>query len=287
MKNYLFLILIGAFFLSSCRKDHSKTNDSSGQKFAVNFTVGDLGKVATNSSKLQTNSVADTFKKYVKTLSYLVYSNDGLIHRINQDSTTTNLGNISDFFSPGSYTVIFVGNAVVNTGLGLSNDYFDVASLPDVFYQKLNITVTNAGINQQVSLDRVTSQVQIQATDVISPYVDSIKVSFNYDYAGLYVSNLSRYTEFTRVISHTFKPAERGSANYKISTRFFNLTKPFTVAIYRFPRSIFVSPIVINNVTCQSNKITLLTGKMFTSDVVSTGFNISFDPTWNSHISNF
>jgi hypothetical protein len=135
---------LALFFFLRAEKTIQKTNDPSGQKFTVNFTAGDLGKMATNSSKLQTNSVADTFKKYVKTYWYLVYNNSGqLVHWIKQDSTTTNLGNISDSFNPGTYTVIFIGNATVSISQGLSGDYFfkdyftSGSSLPDFFIKSL------------------------------------------------------------------------------------------------------------------------------------------------------
>ena len=289
MKNHLLLLLIGAFFLFSCKKDLSKANEPSGQKFAVNFTLGDLGKATTNSSKLQVNSVADTFRKYIKTLKYLVYDNSGnFVHQINQDSTTTNLGNISDFFPAGTYTIFFWGNAIV------SSDYFTpLPANPDVFYQKLNITVTNSVINQQVALNRiVTSQVQIRATDVVPANIESIKVTLNADCATFFTSTLLPYKYelgtpyFPHVISHTFTAAEIGKSNFKISTFFHNIFVPFTVTIERFPKSVFLSPIVINNVTCQLNNVTLLTGNVFGGSVAG-GFHISFDPAWNSQIVNF
>jgi hypothetical protein len=122
---------------------------------------------------------------------------------------------------------------------------------------------------------------------VVPANVDSIKVTLSPAYGSFFVSTLlPPFGNGSQTISHKFKPAEKGSANYKISTFFYNVTIPFTVTVERFPKSFYLSPIVINNVTCQSNKITLLTGKLFTGSVVEGGFHISFDPAWNSQTTN-
>jgi hypothetical protein len=301
---------LATFLFASCKKDHSKGTEPVGQEYAVNFTVDNILKATTSNSKLRLNTTADTFKKYVKTLNYLVYNSAGkLVRQINQDTTTANFGNIGDKFNAGTYTIVFVANAtskvatsVANSGTtDFTSDYFyglpfntppDNKTIfrPDIFYQKFTITVTNASINQSVILNRIAAQVQIEATDIVPTNIDSVKITFDRDYYYFMMNTLLPSTKFgvsATVLTHVFKPSEKGIANFNISTLFYNTSEAFTVTIVRYPQSRFVSPVIIKNVTCQSNKTTVLTGKVFENIVIPGAFQISFDPVWNTQTINY
>ena len=97
--------------------------------------------------------------------------------------------------------------------------------------------------------------------------------------SGLPILNNSDYYSFS--LHHKFTPAERGSLNFTLATFVYNTATPMTVTITCYPTSIYKYPVVINNVTCSSNKITILTGNVFQINALTDGFQISFDPVWN------
>lgn len=295
MKKYLLLMLVGFVFLFSCKKDHSKGTNPTGQKYTVNFTVSDVVKATASANKLRVNSAADTFKKYIKNLRYLVYdSSSQLVRQINQDTTTSNFGNISDGFAPGTYNVVFIANATYFIGSQPTGTYGFTGSLlySGLFYKSIPLTVSNSNISLPITLDRLNAQVQIKATDIVPAVLDSIKFKFS-SFDGVYTSIDGTFTDnlSPRIFTHVFTAAEKGMSNFVFAVNYFNTVRPFSITVTRYGKSITAPPIIINNVTCVQNKITILTGKLFQFSSITNqnaGFQISFDPDWgNDQLINF
>ncbi|SEO27274.1 hypothetical protein SAMN05192574_106361 [Mucilaginibacter gossypiicola] len=295
MKNLSLILLLGSVLIVfSCKKEHSQTQDTSnttGKKYSVTFTV-DSSNVQTNAlkSKLQTNANTASSATPIGRLAYLVYDNSGkLVHSLFQDTSSKNFGVINDEYLPGTYTVVF---AATNTRFDI-NSFTNLSDIGgakitglnqqiDLFYKKVAITVSNSAINQQVLLDRINGKLRLVSQDTIPPDVTEIRVSYiSYTSFLLDKGLIDVNSTLSDSMVKAFKASDVGK-NLSMDAFCNNIYSPFSVTITTTSATKQRPLIAISNVVCQSNKLTILSGKVFKNadPEYNNVFQITLTPDW-------
>lgn len=333
MKIYIYSILAVLIILSSCKKDAvTKKTPGDGQLVRVAFDLGydyskgafnvtnKAGKLSTNS--LVTNAVTDTTLAANATVLYVgVYQSDGSrLFLTKQLATDTAFGKVSYNLPPGNYTFVFVaGQAGLNlessSSPKLTTDFVTYANqvsgghfdfgFRDTFFQKISLTVGAAGINQNVSLKRITGQIVLNIEDAIPA---------NVKYLIMYVSDANGFNTRASFSVSTATPVgvdgtlfvnsavdtalTPGLKNKKLTIMLVNAGSPHQVRVVATDRlppagvlpggyyGQSVADFTINDVPVQANHQTILSGKLFGGNGTTNtgGFQIKVDPEWDPTI---
>ncbi|SHM17727.1 FimB/Mfa2 family fimbrial subunit [Mucilaginibacter sp. OK098] len=294
MKKAILYVAAAAMFLFSCKKDHSGSTDKPAQKlYQVNLNLSGFTETISNSikSKPQVNGLrTDAVTNYLKVLYYFVFDPNGqVLHSLVQDSTNANFGNISDNLPSGTYTVVIAAGL---TGLGvyapsangnsitLNNGYmYYLGPWKDVFFNKFQLTVSGANVNQSVTGTRIAGQLEVNIEDAIPATASKLVISIadqGTEYSFLTEKLL--YAD-TLVVSAKIPNTVIGTTNYKINNIILNTYAPFTVKIICYDAaSKALGTAIVANVTCEKNTKTILSGKLFGS--IDT-FNVTLNSTWD------
>lgn len=297
MKFSLYYLMLFVIVLSACKKDDQKKKEVDAQLHQVTFHVPGFSQQLTvfdvnKSSKKTYSAATDTLKAHAGVIYCIIYDATGkIINSIKQDSTNSNFGTIVSNLPAGNYTagiaaghanLRLVGNFLLQT---VSQDSRNVSFQIDAFYKKIPITVTNADVTYPVTLSRIVGQLQINIADALPANATNLTFRIK-DYYGY------RFDTFNGVptvallrtlqsdpyytYSQQINSSEWGTTNHKLNLFILNTTTPFTVSL-----SCAGSEVVIPNVTCQQNQLTILTGNLFGGNS-GTGSNVAVDTTWHA-----
>lgn len=302
------LLLSFAFILLifwGCKKDHGKPGtNTDGKLYNIKYNFTGLtdalqqtsGKTVVNS--LQTNTAPST-PDYLTRLYYLVYNSNGkLINQVSVASDSSKFATLTDKLAAGTYDVFFVashGDLVFSMNLGYTGkNYFFYGSgnnpsyqWDDTFFKAVTLTVSNADINQNVSLDRIVGQLQVNIEDNIPSNAAKLKLTITPEY-GTYtflphsadttfaLTNPSSGSSSATSVTYNIPDASKNQPNFKASDILINTVKPFSVVIACLDAANnVIATTTVNNITCQKNRRTILSGKLF-------GSNTGFDPVLNN-----
>lgn len=181
-KYYIFIYTIIFVILFGCKKETSPNRDeiTDGKKYPITFSVGSFTQEIKNLSKSSPKAAltqADELKKHIKYLHYFVFDEfASLITRIDQDSSYTNFGSITDSLPLGEYTISLLGtNQPIN--LNQSNAEFSLPS-KDAFAFNMRLFVTEP-LNQRVDLDRIMAEAKFIIYDRVPVNATSVNVRFS------------------------------------------------------------------------------------------------------------
>jgi len=334
MKKYIFSALAVLMGLASCKKDAANKTVPGNRKTAhVSFNMGfsqstGIFAVKNESGKSRLNALAATAVDPVlaanaKVLYVGVYQADGTrLFLTKQLATDTAFGKVNYNLPAGTYTFVFIaGQNGLNVQSGspaLLNNSFanytfprgdghDNTGFQDTFFQKISVTVGTTGINQSVSLARITGQIVLNIEDAIPANVKfiimysedgpsntgAISASFNFSTAsvqGIDGSLFAATSKDTAVVT--------GVKNKKLVLNLVNTGTPHQIRIFATDRLTpsgaffgqyfgqIVSSFTISNVPVQANHQTILSGKLFGGNgtVNTGGFQITVDPVWDPTI---
>ncbi|MDN5286998.1 MAG: hypothetical protein JWR38_3272 [Mucilaginibacter sp.] len=287
MKRYIPTIILLFLCLTRCKNDKQNTPPPSGKTYKIVFngsnssqSISSTGSKVVNS--LKTNAVGPVSSS-AKRFYYIVYNSSGkLVHEVEQDSTMSDFGTITDGLPAGTYACYF----------GAGQHYFypeiylsaflnyrkgELDTWEDWFYKKITLTVTDSNINQDIILERMVGQLQLNIEDTIPASVSNITITTigemrNYDYLqGAYTYPQDR--EVSVIVP---------SLNFKRTLLIGNTLTPITVKItcYDSKKNV-VAQRTISNVQFTKNVKTILSGKLFTASKgdFAVGVNNTFDPT--------
>jgi hypothetical protein len=310
----IFGIIAVCILLFSCKKDHSKdvVPGNSVHKIGFNITFSSQTapfrtnlRVKTNA--LVTNSLADS----VKVIYYAVYDSVGnIVHTIKQLSTDAVFGSYTDNLHAGKYTIIVaagqtgftIGNPTPGGTVGkLSTDvlYYTSSNFfsKDSFYKELALTVTNTDSNNNVTLDRITSELTVNVTDQIPLGTKYLTLIITSGAAGSFkvgtgIASLAGPGFIARYVD-TLKASDIGTKNYQASFIFLPLSSTITVQLTAEnqpdggPAPIVVNLVgqkVISGITCAPNTQTVISGELFGGNGLtgSGGFTSTLDTAWSS-----
>lgn len=288
-KIYLVFSLLMLLF-ASCKKDGKSPSkpdpqqpDTTGKTYSVSFNVGidadsRLGTgLKKNSAKIDIQATED-IKSVASYLEYYVYNADGkIVSTIIQKAQTPNFGKISDTFSAGEYTMIVWASNTQPTQVSGDVVY---PQGRDVFYKKVKFTVSSTSANtQQILLNRLVGQLQVKVLDTIPANAKRLTVSVLYDYGFSVQNGIVDGNPYKLDYNYDLKPEDIGKPNYIATTNVTNTrTSGFSVQIVcTTADGTKLSNMTVNKVTCQPNKRTILSGKIFANP---TG---SFEPVFNEN----
>jgi hypothetical protein len=212
-------------------------------------------------------------------------------------------------FAAGQKTLLFNGQSLSGDGLSYDST-LPLANFPDyswhdTFFQKINLTVGNTGISQNVTLNRIDAEVIIDIEDAIPSNVkfidvvarDSLISQAYYQRPVFLINTASAGGDPGDIFASTSTtiPVTPGKTHTKLSFIALNSAKPYTLELTAYdqlPANALlhvngntIDYIKIQNVTVQPGHQTILTGKLFGGNGTSNtgGFQIKIDPSWGNN----
>jgi hypothetical protein len=304
MKKVLLYLAVAAFFLSSCKKDssHNEGGSTPGKKYAVNFSVSGFTQTITggDSSSLATKGTHNALAIGPRNLSlassasilyYYVYNSSGaLVSSLTQLSSNPNFGTIQDTLAAGTYTVVMAAgqthfvsdqtnqySTATLTYIGKLPGY--PAEWSDSFSKVFTVTISNQAISQSVQLARMVGAVQLDIKDAIPSNVYSLQMQFEYDYSTYAISTGQITDQTAFPYTDTIPTSARGTTNFKTTAIVLNTSTPMEVIITAYDNTNkVIATTSVTNVNCYKNTTTVLSGKLFTSNV---NWGVSVNNTWD------
>jgi hypothetical protein len=272
MKRYITYCLVIAALITSCKKD-KKNNPDAKKLYPITFNISGLKQTTKTSGitgKLTINALPDSTQKLYYVLS------GAQTKLLFQTSAVPGFGIIKDSLPAGNYTV---GLIQARGNLQSTNSAFTTDS--DTYFKLLPITVSNGPINSNVTLDRINGKLEVNIEDAIPATISSISVTITSDANNFLISAGAKpQSPVIRTYTKTITPADIGKTNVKISGPIFNVTAPFSVTIKATGTGTSYLPKKVDNVTCDRNTKTTLTGKLFTAP--TSGFDISINGSFDT-----
>lgn len=265
MKRLSFAVALLALLAAGCQKDNIR------QLVPVKIHVSDFS--ITQGDYPDAKDAVASYQG-VKAITLAFYASDGteqyLYTQLRADETTySTFGDFALTLPMGSYTMVVVGygsNYPITLTSPTSAAY-TADRVRETFVATQNVNVTNtSAVNLTATLNRIVPKLIVQSTDDLPTGIDSVNVtfaaggrSFN-PTTGLATVN----TGFTNSINVTAAP---GAPTSFISYLFLSSnqqTMNITVDVYSGSTNTFHS--VVPNVPLQRNKVTVLSGQMFSSN---------------------
>lgn len=208
-----------------------------------------------------------------------------------------NFGTITDSLPDGDYTVTLIAskekiNLTANKVESAQPRTVYWATLPgtDVFFRKFRLGIKGAGvINQQVSLPRLVSKLDVEFENPLPTTAYQLKIS-----AGtsgwrnqffLLDSTLSKYNNYAD-FTYVFKDSEKGKPNFKLT--FYPLAnslpdKKLSFTVIKSTGEV-ISSKVVEGVDLPKNRRTYIHGKFFDDVVTNKGMQVFVDSKWGEDI---
>jgi len=307
MRKTLLLAVVTALFLFSCKKEHTPPVKPAQKMYKVTFdmasgfsqTIQSLNKGKQQVNSLQLDTATTNIAAYASVIRLTVFDSNGAVVRdLLQDAVdVSNFGVVVDSLPAGTYNVLAAagqtnlridGGGVIPTGVYPDIYYYIPQKLRnawgDTFYAKLQFTVTNGPVNQNLALVRIVGKLEVDFNDVIPANASRLDIHVN-DEDFVYDPNSDSPGKPDTLTYHLTIPASvKGTNTYKVSEIVLNTTTPFNVVLTAYDSSnAVIATHNIPNVTCTKNQRTILTGNFANPSTNSgTQFNINVDPSWTS-----
>jgi len=303
MKKTLLLLASAVIFITSCKKDNSTTKPSA-KKYNVTFNVTNFStKQSAFALKRHTGpSSADalpSLNTYFDVLYYVVWNTEkSAIEEVVQDSTMSNMGTITDALPAGDYRISIVAG---KKGLVIDDNYFgnnDFGyggnSWQDTFWTSFQLTVGSSDISQNVTLNRVVGKLEVTLLDNIPANAANITISTDQEAYGLDLWQGYFFTDPPESVSFTvaIPDSAKGKPNFTIDRLIGNCgnnpiysgLSPLNIVCTAADNSVIAST-TVQNVYCQQNQKTIVSGDLFSSLASSTqSFKVQVDTAWSSGV---
>ncbi|RVT99747.1 hypothetical protein EOD41_14985 [Mucilaginibacter limnophilus] len=288
MNKFLFFLLAVILTSIACKKNESNRPTSTDKTYTVTFntTQNSDGNQKLMGKALRKNSTASAA---ASTLYYIVTDtaslNPTVLRTISQDSASNNFGMIVDHLPAGHYMVYIVagqqGLSLYSTAVQYATNSANIA-WSDTFAARVPLTITNADVNQSVSLERIVAQLQVNINDALPSNAHSfaITVTNEYRYYDCHTQKPSgpAAQRFNNII-----PVDRlGQANYNFGYIILNTYAPIKIRLICLSASgDTLADKTINNIKLVKNKRTVLSGSMFSNN---NDVNVNFVKDWDDEI---
>lgn len=283
MKLRILGILSACLLLFSCSKDETVAPNN--EKHAVTFTVSPFSQQITDIA------YAKALSESIGYLNCLIFNSSGaMVKQISQASTDANFGVIADQLNSGSYVIYFLGtkkqpNHINTTSSDGCEIYYNLAqeSVYDSFYKKVTLSVEKNSITQNVVLDRFVSYAEVVITDAMPSYAKKVVMNIEnescfFKFSTREIATVPTPTNIEKAVAST----DAGKTNFTMGSFVLNTTSPLTINIkvYDVDNKI-ISGKKVTNISCQKNRKTILSGKLFDGiGPSSSSFTISLNDTF-------
>lgn len=295
MKKVLPVLALVLALFSSCTK--STQLEPEQKKYDVTFSISDFAQSVSSLSTTRpktTLGIGDTLKNYADNLYYRIYNSAGvMVNSIDQSSTLTTFGTISDKLPAGSYNVflaaskgpLYISDAKTSYSSAAYSYFYPATSWSDTFVKQLQLTVGTTAVSQSVKLDRAVGGLQVTLLDAIPNNATRISLVFQSEVQFLNVNGSSAsYAGTSLTKDFTLTSADIGQKNKTFLMYVGNIVSASSVVIraYDSNNGLIVEK-TIPNVRCYKNQKTSLTGALFPATVsTSLGFTVTVNPTWDT-----
>ena len=207
---------------------------------------------------------------------------DGTTQLAHQTSDAQDFGTVVLNLTHGNHNLSFI--LTRSAGITVSEGVMTFTSVRSTFGKLLALNVTASTGAQDLTLDRISGQLQLTINDAFPTTANEIEFVVNPRYSQLNVANLQGVNgdEWSQRVSCTAKQGQSGVSytfNHICPSLTDEYTADVTINIYNAGGSIIYT-VTIDDVRFAANTKTLLSGNLFTTPSASVGVNTS----WNSNI---
>ena len=211
-----------------------------------------------------------------------LYVFDGSTQLAHQTSDQQDFGTVILNLTHGNHNLSFI--LTRSTGITVENGVMTMSSIRSTFGKLLALNVTASTGAQDLTLDRISGQLQLTINDAFPTTANEIEFVINPRYTQMNVTNLQGVNgdEWSQRVSCTAKQGQTGvqyTFNHICPSLTDEYTSDVTINIYNAGGSVIYT-VTIDDVRFASNTKTLLSGNLFTTPSASVGVNTS----WNSNI---
>ena len=211
-----------------------------------------------------------------------LYVFDGTTQLAHQTNDDQNFGTVTLNLTHGNHNLSFI--LTRSTGITVENGVMTMSSIRSTFGKLLALNVTASTGAQDLTLDRISGQLQLTINDAFPTTANEIEFVVNPRYSQLNVANLQAVNgaSWSQKVSCTAKQGQ-DHVSYTFNHIAPSLTDEYTadvtINIYNAGGSVIYT-VTIDGVRFASNTKTLLSGNLFTTPSASVGVNTS----WNTNI---
>ena len=207
---------------------------------------------------------------------------DGTTQLAHQTNDDENFGTVTLNLTHGSHNLSFI--LTRSSGITVSEGVMTFTSVRSTFGKLLALNVTASTGAQDLTLDRISGQLQLTINDAFPANAAEIEFVINPRYSAINVTNFRGVNgaSWNQRVSCTSKVGQTGVSytfNHFAPRTDEEYTADVTINIYNAGGSVIYT-VTIDDVRFASNTKTLLSGNLFTTPSASVGVNTS----WNSNI---
>ena len=207
---------------------------------------------------------------------------DGTTQLAHQTSDAQDFGTVVLNLTHGNHNLSFI--LTRSAGITVENGVMTFTSVRSTFGKLLALNVTASTGAQDLTLDRISGQLQLTINDAFPTTANEIEFVVNPRYSQLNVTNLQAVNgaSWNQRVSCTAKQGQSGVSytfNHICPSLTDEYTADVTINIYNAGGSVIYT-VTIDDVRFASNTKTMLSGNLFTSPSAS----VSVNHTWNANI---
>lgn len=292
MKKVLLLVMIIPVLFFSCKKNNQNVSpvNTAQRKYQVHYNLSGFTQQIVASS-LNTPKVASLNDAAATTgeqlvLHYFVYDSTGkLVRNLAESSDSTSFKTITDSLAAGTYSVYFIAGGsdifLQTGGKTMTYPYPSTSGgtgpgWEDTFVKALTLTVQGGNIEQNVTLDRIVTELEVNITDPIPAQAQRLELQVDNEYVyGNFDGSIQ-----TANVSYRYADFQTSATTKKFDLILFNTISPFNVTINAYDAANnIIGHAVVANVKCAKNTRTVLTGGLFGNS--TDNFVVSLGDVWN------
>ena len=273
MKKLFFLCALAALLIGC------KGQNDPEQVQSVQFKVSTFTQTTEQMNAPRKAPILDDEGGYALTDLFVFDGTTQLAHQTNDDA---NFGTVTLNLTHGNHNLSFI--LTRSSGITVSEGVMTFTSVRSTFGKLLALNVTASTGAQDLTLDRISGQLQLTINDAFPTTANEIEFVVNPRYSQLNVTNLQGVNgdEWSQKVSCAAKQGQTGvqyTFNHICPSLTDEYTADVTINIYNASGSVIYT-VTIDDVRFASNTKTLLSGKLFTVPDATIGVNT----TWESDI---
>lgn len=295
MKRFLLICSALSILFFSCKKDQTANPTPPDNKtYPITFSLSGfeqtyvpIGKANTPGKKINDVDSIPVNKLYFLLLKD-TSENGGIQSYKEVTKTTSGFGVFKEDVPAGQYTAIFIGSNGGIMDTKVKPALFSAFNY-ETFYSKIPVTISNAGVSQNVEMGRVTGQLVLNINDAVPAGVTKIEMTYtSATYFEVFTGLKKTFTPMTKTVA--LNATDAGKTNYRVIANLLasdNGVFSVTIKYYKTSQTTATGSVTIPNVQCKTNVRTILSGNLFTNDPpagVGQNFTIKLDTTWNAPI---
>ena len=212
---------------------------------------------------------------------YVFDGSTQLVHQAYADDNAA-FGTVTLNLTHGNHNLSFI--CTRSTGIEVENGVMTFSSVRSTFGKLLVLNVTASTGAQDLTLDRISGQLQLTINDAFPTTAAEIEFVVDPRYSQLNVTNLQAVNgaSWNQRVSCTSKQGQSGVSytfNHIAPSLTAEYTADVTINIYNAVGAVIYT-VTIDDVRFAANTKTMLSGNLFTTPSASVGVNTS----WNSNI---